>query len=259
MNNKDQTHDRRSSVQAVDVAARVLQAMCDLRRPAQLKEISEIAGLQTAKAHRYLTSLVASGLASQQSASGLYRLGPMALRLGVATISANDLVNRASEALRELCIEYQTSGHLSIWGERGPVIIRNEHGGPPIISTMGLGAILPLLRSATGRTYLAYLPRATTEAILSQELESHDLDAAEIETLCIQIRERGYADIQGGLVPGLFAVTFPVFGIDGSLQCTLTFISTDQGFFEPDQGNLQNLLNAANKVSDPILGPATAR
>jgi len=245
------TDNRRSSVQAVEVAANVLNAMCDLRRPAQLKDIAEISGLQTAKAHRYLTSLVTSGLASQNKASGLYSLGPMALRLGVTAISGNDLIHRASAALCELCVAHQTSGHLAVWGEHGPVLVRNEHGGPPIILTVGLGATMPLLRSASGQVFLAHLPRNATEAIVAQEARAHNVSEAEVEALCAKTRDQGYGETAEGLVPGLFAVAFPVFGIDGNIQCTLSFISTDKWFFAADQGNLSRLRDAVLQLSDP--------
>ncbi|MCX7565979.1 IclR family transcriptional regulator [Sulfitobacter sp. F26169L] len=244
------TDSRRSSVQAVDVAASVLDAMCDLRRPAQLKDIARIAGLQSAKAHRYLTSLVASGLAAQNKETGLYSLGPMALRLGVTAISNNDLIHRASESLRDLCAKHQTSGHLAIWGERGPVLIRNEHGGPPIILTVGLGATMPLLRSASGHIFLSYLPRRATEEITHQEMQMLGMDEAGVSELCAETRARGYGKTSGGLIPGLYAAAFPVFGIDGNIQCSISFISTDANFFSSERDNLDSLLNAAQKLSD---------
>lgn len=251
MDKKKQPDSRRSSVQAVDVAATVLDAMCDLRRPAQLKDIAKIAGLQTAKAHRYLSSLVASGLAQQSKESGLYSLGPMALRLGVTAISGNDLIHRASGALCDLCTKHQTSGHLAIWGERGPVMIRNEHGGPSIILTVALGATMPLVRSASGRVFLAHLPRRATDGIIENEKQALGLGTEEIEKICAQTRAQGFGETAGGLVPGLFAVAFPVFGIDRNIQCTLSFISTDEGFFAPDAGHLKSLMDAVQKVSDP--------
>lgn len=248
---KLRTESRRSSVQAVDVAATVLDAMCDLRRPAQLKDIARIAGLQSAKAHRYLNSLVASGLASQNKETGLYGLGPMALRLGVTAIGNSDLIHRASAVLCEQCSKHQTSGHLAIWGERGPVIVRNEHGGPPIILTVGLGATMPLLRSASGRVFLAHLPRKTTEEVTKQEMQVLDMDEASVNEICAQTRAQGYGETIGRLISGLYAVAFPVFGIDGNIQCTISFISTDAAFFSPEQGHLESLLNAAQKLSDP--------
>lgn len=242
--------NRRSSVQAVDVAATILDAMCDLRRPAQLKDIAKIAGLQTAKVHRYLTSLVTSGLATQNKETGLYGLGPMALRLGVTAIANNDLIHRAGAALNELCLTHQTSGHLAIWGERGPVLIRNEHGGPPIILTVGLGATMPLLRSASGRVFLAHLPRKATEDIVKPEMQALDIDEAGVTDICAQTRAQGYGETIGGLIPGLYAVAFPVFGIDGNIQCSISFISTDATFFAPEQGNLDSLLKATRNLSD---------
>lgn len=110
---------------------------------------------------------------------------------------------------------------------------------------------MPLLRSASGQAFLAHLPRKATESIVAQEAALLDLSEADIENICERTRKQGYGETAEGLVSGLFAVAFPVFGIDGNLKCTLSFISTDKWFFETGQGNLEGLRDSVSKLSDP--------
>lgn len=231
MNKNSDPDDKKGGIQAVGVASEILAALCEHSGAMQLKEVAKATKLSAPKVHRYLSSLIQSGLAEQDSRTGLYSLGPMATRLGLAAIGQNNVVMRASALLKELCMELQTSGHLAIWGERGPVLIRNEHGGPPIISTMGLGATMPLLRSATGRVYLSHLSRNATKKLLQPEMKILKVKAEEVDAIIERTQSRGYGRIFEGLIPGLFAVSFPLFGIDGNIQCCITIISTDRDFF----------------------------
>lgn len=242
--------DRRNRVQAVDIASQILVALGALRRPAHLKEVSDIAGIQPAKAHRYMASLIDNGFAWQNASTGLYELGPTARKLGIFAIESNDVVGRARSSLGELCLALKTSGHLTIWGERGPVIISTEHGGAPIISTMGVGATLPLLRSATGRAYLSYMPTRTTAEIVASERDALNLTDADVDEIRESTRNRGYAQIFGELVPGLFAVSFPVFEIDRSLACAITLISTDAGMFATASDGLNYAVEKHRELID---------
>jgi DNA-binding IclR family transcriptional regulator len=252
MNKNNEPEDKKGGIQAVGVASEILSALCEHSGAMQLKEVAETTGLSAPKVHRYLSSLIHSGLAEQDHRTGLYSLGPMATRLGLAAIGQNNVVMRASTLLKDLCIDLQTSGHLAIWGERGPVLIRNEHGGPPIISTMGLGATMPLLRSATGRVYLSHLSRNATKKLLQPEMKILKVKMEEVDAIIERTQKRGYGRIFEGLIPGLFAVSFPLFGIDGNIQCCITIISTDREFFAENgepislvQHRVQNL----NKIN----------
>ena len=189
--------------------------------------------ISPAKVHRYLASLVRIGLAWQDDQTGLYGLGPMALRMGISAIERNDVVMRAGRLLRKLAIELRSSGHLAIWGERGPVLIRTEHGGPPIISTMGLGTVMPLLRSATGQAFLSAMPRSAIEHVIHAEQDILHWDDATVDRLITDTRARGAAVIEGDIVPGLSAISAPVFNLDGAVACCVTLMNPKANYFQP--------------------------
>ena len=239
----------RRGVQSVDVGGRLLSELCEFKYPVRLKELAAASDMAAAKAHRYVTSLVRIGLAEQDERTGLYSLGPLALRLGLIAIERNDIIGRSGVVLRKLCTEVQTSGHLAIWGERGPVLIRNEHGGPPIISSMGIGAVMPLVRSATGRVFLCHMPRNATRAIVEQELALTEMNESDLEPIIEETRARGFARVVGSVVLGLEAVAFPVFNFDGSLACCLALVTTNRGFFSDDSPTIKLMTSAVAELN----------
>ncbi|WP_254869528.1 IclR family transcriptional regulator [Thalassospira lucentensis] len=225
--------DTRKGIQSVEVSGVIISALCDFKFPVALKDLAAAVDMSPAKVHRYLASLVRIGLAWQDDQTGLYGLGPMALRMGVSAIERNDVVMRAGRLLRKLAIELRSSGHLAIWGERGPVLIRTEHGGPPIISTMGLGTVMPLLRSATGQAFLASMPRSAIEHVIHAEQDILHWDDATVDQLIANTRARGAAVIEGDIVPGLSAISAPVYNLDGAVACCVTLMNPKVDYFQP--------------------------
>lgn len=225
MAQEDAEKARRGGVQSVEVGGRLLEALIEMGAPAPLKTLADAAGMPAAKAHRYLASLSEIGLVAQRQDTAKYGLGPMALRLGLAAMSQNDVLEHSSALLGRLCDALVVSGHISIWSERGPVVVRTAHGGPPVISPIGVGSILPLFASATGQVFLAHMPPAATEPVAGTQRAGRGAPPN-----CDPARD-GFALAAGDYLPGLNAVAFPAFGYDGVLVCSLTFIHTDDAMF----------------------------
>ena len=244
MLDEDKLKPRKGGVQSIEIGGLLLEQLVVLGGPATLKDLSAASGMPPAKAHRYLTSLSEIGLVSQQRSSGKYGLGPLALRLGLAAMSQNDVVERASELLQDLCNQLGVSGHLAIWSERGPVVVRSAHGGPPVISPIGVGSIFPLYRSATGQAFLAFMPVPTTLSVALEQRDVSQMSADEIIRLMEEARRNNYVLAAGNYIPGLNAIAFPIFGYDGSLCCTLTFIQTGVEFFSADSASTKVLFEA---------------
>src|SRR5262245_29841347 len=82
---------RRRGIQSVDVGFRVLAALAAEPEAAALGAIAKRAALSPSQAHRYLASLIASGMAVQNAASGRYELGPQAIQIGLAALARTDV------------------------------------------------------------------------------------------------------------------------------------------------------------------------
>jgi len=239
----------RKGVQSVDVSGALLVAMMELGRPSPLKDIAATAGMPPAKAHRYMTSLGRIGIVMQHRTSGLYGLGPMALKLGLAAIAQHDIIDRATEVLQKLCDHLATSGHLAVWSDRGSVIIRTAHGGPPVISPLGTGTVLPMLRSATGRIFLAFMPEAATKDIVAAERKLMKMSRAEAGAIVEAVRHTGHALLHGKLIPGLCALAMPVFHHDGTLACSITLVTTDEALFTGASAATRDAVDAVARLN----------
>jgi len=93
--------------------------------------------------------------------------------------------------------------------------------------TMRIGAVLPILATATGLAFAAFLPRHFTEPLIRNELKSKSglnlfaRDLASINQLIEQVREQGYAFNEGHLMPGVSAVAFPLIDRTATLVAVL--------------------------------------
>jgi len=221
----------RKGINSVEVGLRVVDTLAAAAGALALKDISDGSGLSRSQTHRYLTSLVRSGMVIQDGATGLYDLGPMALRVGLAALGRLDPIRVAEEALDRLVERIEETSMLAVWGERGPIAVRWRRGKSLIFSTVGLGTTFPLLRSTTGQLFLAYMPRTITDPLLDAEFA--DLPADEtgsIDQLINDIHAKSYTSMEGHLVPGVWAASAPVFDSQSQIVAGLTIVgnATDQ-------------------------------
>jgi len=226
----------RGGIQALDAALAVLRALASFPGPVALTDLARAAGMPASKVHRYLASFIHAGLAVQRERSGRYDLGPFATEFGLAALSRNDFVNRAADRLEELSLATGLTALLSVWANHGATVVRWERAPNFTVTSLGLGSTLPLLTSASGRVFLAFLPSRQTEALLRGEVERARgaglawPDVAptrtSIEALMAGVREARMAHVDGRFIPGLKAVAAPITNWQGHVEVAVTVIGT---------------------------------
>lgn len=215
---------RGRGVQSVEVAVRILSVLAEARGPATLSEIAARVGMPAAKVHRYMASFVESGMVDHRR-SGRYDLGPLAAQVGMAAVARVDLVNRAADRLPALVDETGCTGMLSVWGTAGPTVVRWERARVPLVTALGVGSVLPVMGSATGRAFLAWLPERVVLAAL--EREGASADPAAVAAKREEVRARGLAVADQDFIPGLRALAAPVLDLQGQAEAVVTLVSTD--------------------------------
>lgn len=241
----------RNGVQAAETAAMVLDVFSRNPGALKLKQIAEITGIAAPKIHRYLVSMTNSGLVEQDSDSTRYRLGPLALRLGLSALSQIDVVKLSATTLTDLRDELNETVALMIWAEGRPTVVRWEESSAAVTVNVRIGSGRPLLSSASGRVFLAYLPREQLAPRIAEELHKHpgfDVEA------CIQdVRSKGVATIKGDLLPGVAAAAAPVFDHRGNLVAALTAMGYEGVFELSSEGDrVKRLKAAAAQLSDRL-------
>ena len=233
----------RAGIQSVEVGFALLDGLTHSSGPLMLKDVAACAGMSAAKAHRYLVSFQRLGLVVQDSRTARYDLGPAALRLGLAALTRTDGVRLARERLPALMEETGHTLALAVWGNHGPTIVHWEPSPQAVTANLRLGDVMPLLTSATGRCFTAYLPPEATAPLLLRELaqaskaQRPDVPTtkAAVQALVQEVRARGAARVVDTLLPSIVAFCAPVFDASGHLVLGITTLGSI-ATFDPEWG-----------------------
>ena len=237
-------------IQSVEIAAALIAVLSGSAEPLSLKALAAAAGLPASNCHRYCASLVRTGLLRQDRRTNRYDLGPGTIRAGLAALARTDAVGVAADALESLVDDTGHTGQLAVWADQGPVIVRWIPGRMAVRTSISIGSSLPLLTSATGRVFLAYLPARQTSVLAAREAMAGGGDPAAIAS---GVRAAGLGRVTGDHIPGLSAVAAPVLDAHGEPACVLTLVGARQGIAP---GAAERLCAAAADASARLGAPA---
>lgn len=242
---KQQT-DMRQGIKSVEIGLRVVQVFLEVRAPMSLKEISAAVQLPPSNTHRYLTSLSRTGLVRQVHGNQ-YDLGPLALKLGFAVLNRLDPINCCSEWMRLFSGKTGTTSMLTIMSDRGPVVVRWVQGVRPVFTTITVGSVLPMLKSATGNVFLTYAdPMIVKHCLKLDPNVSVTRQKKEIENIRQEVKQGELAAVTGDLISELSAMASPVFNGYGDLEAVITAVSADKEI-SPD--TIEELKASTRKAS----------
>lgn len=228
----------RSGIQSIEVGFRLLDVLTHEPRAMMLRDLAQRAGMSPAKAHRYLVSFLRLGVVAQDPLSGRYELGGFALQLGLARLARVDGVKLARVALAELRDRLDMTVGIAVWGNQGPTVVHWMESSYPAKASLKLGDVMPLLGSATGLLFAAYLPRSKTAALMERELAGAQRftqtdtprTPAEVERALDEVRAHGAARVEGMLLATIHAFCMPVFDSTGELALGLIALGHEGAF-----------------------------
>lgn len=215
---------RRRSIQSIEIGMRIVEALGALG-PSPLGAIAQGVGMPGPQVHRYLQSLIASGMARQDPASGHYDLGPAALRLGLVALSRTDVFKIVDRDISAFVERSGQTVQISALSATGPTIVRIYNGRPALLTTLHVGAILPLLSSATGRVFLTFVPPSETVALVTSEQKRTPVKPSELSEIRETIEQAGRAVESGTVIPGLHATAYPIFDLQGRATLVATALT----------------------------------
>jgi DNA-binding IclR family transcriptional regulator len=223
-------------VRAVATGASLLSTLGKFRGNATLSELAAAAHLPPSKAHRYLRALIDSAFVEQDAATGNYRLGSEALALGLAALAGIDLVALATPLIADLSTLVNETIVLSIWANHGATVVHVKEPPRRVTVVTRIGSVLPLLSSATGLVFAAYLPAEEIEALKSAEIDAmaHGRgtakQAAVLAKRLREVRANGVAAVQSLFFPGIDAIAAPAFAAAGRVAAVITVLGPTTSF-----------------------------
>jgi DNA-binding IclR family transcriptional regulator len=251
----------RAGIQSVEVGFALLDVLSKAPAPLMLRDLAAAAGMSAAKAHRYLVSFQRLRLVVQDTGSTRYELGPAALNLGLAALSRLDAVKLARERVTGLMEQIGHTLALAVWGNQGPTIVHWEESPQAVTVNLRLGDVMPLLSSATGRCFAAYLSKDAIAPLLKGEIaraqkqRRSDVPAslAQARALLEEVRQHGAARVVDTLLPGIVGFCAPVFDCDGHIALGMLALGP-LGSCDPEwDGAIDRPLRAAaNQLSSDL-------
>lgn len=231
------TRSEPEGIVALEVGLDILKAVYEGGGSISLSELSRVSGEKPNKLHRYLVSLRQRGYLVQSEETGHYDLGPEARQLGMAALRRYDPIDGVRDALATIRNATGNQTHLYVWTAVGPTLVASEQGTHYFPFTVKLGSALPLIASATGRVFLAWMPREKCEHMLAEELrvnvaEGTDIDLDRLEVDLAGIRTTDIHWSMQAIVSGTVAI-MPLFDDSDELACCVTSV-IPRGMRRPD-------------------------
>lgn len=220
-------------IQSIEIGMQLMATLVEHafdNPPPMLKTLAANAGMPSAKAHRYMVSLVRSELVERDTITGRYRLGPMARLIGLRAIQGLDVVKVAGARMPTMCAELGFSIGLAIWAYGGPTIIATEEARRPITIGTRVGEVMPILTSATGQIFGAWMPRAIIQDKIKRDLGVMRAtgqvvpDKAGVERIFEHVRAVGLGSTHGGVNATINALSAPIFDHRGVLVAALSVL-----------------------------------
>jgi len=240
----DDSEPQRAGIQSVEVGFELLNALSRASGALMLRDLAADAGMSAAKAHRYLVSFQRLGLVTQDTASTRYDLGPAALRLGLASLSRIDAVRLARERIDALLPQTGHTLAIAVWGNQGPTMVHWTEAPQAVPVALRLGDVMPLLSSATGRCFAAFMGDESHDAqrigpMIREELARLkklprtgpvplDLPTsmAEVNGMLDEVRQRGLARVVHSLQASVAGFSAPVFDVQGRVVLAMVVLGS---------------------------------
>jgi DNA-binding IclR family transcriptional regulator len=243
---------------SINVGFRLIQALIDNGRARSLKELSDRTGMQSGHAFLYMASFLQVGLVSQDPVNSRYDLGPLAFDIGLAAMRRADVIALAKEPMVELAAQTNQSVFLSVWGNRGPTIVSKVDAPQVTALQLSLGFVLSLLETASGRVFLAHLPRAQTHSLLTAELAAGPqlwktkFTAASVERNVAAILKAGFSTSDAKRNDGYASIAAPISDHAASIRAVVTLTGPHVAFEAHGHAFQAALTQTAASISEQL-------
>ncbi len=161
-------------------------------------------------------------------------LGAFSIDLGIASPNHIDAIRFATPVIEELSRRTDKTVGLAVWGNRGPTMIRWEESSRPLEINLRAGLVLPLMSSATGHVFAAFLPGSLVQSFYRPEMGLNNThhggsSADQINPVLEEVRLHGMSRVIGNVVPdinerAINAFSAPVFNQSGELILAFTMM-----------------------------------
>jgi DNA-binding IclR family transcriptional regulator len=250
----------KSTIQSIDRAAAILEALASGPRRLGVSELADRLGLARPTVHGLLQTLQAHGFVEQDPVSDKYQLGAGLLQLGYSYLDLNELRSRAISHADRLAQRCGTAVRVGV--EHGPSVVVVHHVFRPdaTMQIPEVGQQLPLHASALGKAILAFSDRRVVDDLLGEpllRLTKQTPTATVLRRDLTAARDQGFATERDEAVLGESSVAAPIFDHAGAIAGAIGVVGdTDQVMPRgPAKGITAAVIEAARGISRELGAP----
>jgi IclR family acetate operon transcriptional repressor len=200
----------RHSIQSVDRAVSLLEAIAEAGGECTLTQLSHRTQLNISTCHHLLSTLVARGYVAKVPVRRSYALGARILYLSTACLQV-DLPARAAPFIERINEKTGETVHLAVLqGDAMMKIAKRESRHPVRVDTGALGKTDAAHATASGKAMLAWLPEDDMKRVLSHGLTRFTpktiVEWPSLIEALRHVRRDGYAMDDEEFQPGVICV-----------------------------------------------------
>ncbi|MFC5504011.1 IclR family transcriptional regulator [Bosea massiliensis] len=208
-------------IRAVERALAIFDAFDVQHQSLSLLEIGERISMPKATTFRLVNTLHRNGFLVRLE-DQRYCLSLKILRLSGLVKSTLGIREAARPAMAEVCRATGETVTLNIRSGVERVCIDVVDTPSPLMTIVRPGDHVSLLRGATARLLLAYAGDEAIARIVAQSAAADKVDPTELMADLAKIRNQGFACTSGQRIPGVTAISVPIFDIKDEVHYSLS-------------------------------------
>jgi len=207
------------SIQSVDNALDVLEALCEEGEEVRISQLSQRLGMNKTSIFRLLATFENRGYVEKEQKSGKYKLGLSAYEMGQKFLSRMGLLRKAKPVIERLARECNEALYLAVPRDNEILML-------DMVDTMQQVKIIPLVGnrypitgSSAGRVVLAY-----------SEMHRNQCPPERLSVLkndLLLIRETGGCVDKGVLGEGIASLAIPLIDAQGNVPGSLCMVGPE--------------------------------
>jgi DNA-binding IclR family transcriptional regulator len=213
------------SVQSVENALDILEALADESVDTTLPILAEKLGISRNKAFRLLATLENRGLVQREEHSGVYRIGLNTVGLAQRFIKGASLIKHAHPVMEELARRHDEAVYLTVLMGEDVLFLDMVDCAQSVKAAPLVGKKFPFFTNAAGKVIKALESGDLLEKFLRKsrrKLAPEEL--ARLENEMDEIRRKGVAVDCGGLGDGVIGVAVAVKDYAGKVVGAITVL-----------------------------------
>lgn len=213
------------TVQAVDKALELLEAVAESAHAATLPELTAQIGLSRNKTFRILATLCEKGLVERDNDTGAYRIGVNSVPLGQKLLQSSSLVVLAHPVLEELARKHDEAVYMTVIKDDEVLFLNMVDCERQVKAAPIVGRKFPLFTIAAGKVMKALDSHDLLERLCKKRGRGGQVtDLNSLETELQQIRTTGVAVDNGGLGEGIISVAVAIRDYAGKVVGAITLL-----------------------------------